>query len=279
MLTVAEALRQAARLNDVSDSARLDTEVLLAWVLGKSRSYLYTWPEATLAGAEQEHFEALMAARERGEPIAYLVGEQEFWSLPLKTARHTLIPRADTELLVEQALALALPAEARALDLGTGTGAIALALAKEKPRWTVLAVDRVAEAVALARENARRLQLGITVLQSDWFAALEGEPGFDLIVSNPPYIDADDAHLAQGDVRFEPTSALVAGGAGLDDLRAIAERARGFLNPGAWLLMEHGWQQGQAVRDLLSRLGYEAVRTHLDLAGHERITCGAWPHG
>lgn len=268
------ALKAACVALAESDTARLDAEVLLAHAIEKNRTFLYTWPERELTEAQQNVFKALIARRAEGEPIAYITGTQEFWSLPLLTSAHTLIPRPETELLVEQALQLELPEAAQVLDLGTGTGAIALALASEKPRWNVQAVDRIAESVELAKSNARRLKLPVTVLQSFWFKAIDGTPRFDLIVSNPPYIDADDTHLLQGDVRFEPASALVADEQGLSDIRHIAAEAFNYLNASGWLLLEHGWQQGEAVRRVLEHSGFRQVETVRDLAGHERITIG-----
>ncbi|HEY7885511.1 MAG TPA: peptide chain release factor N(5)-glutamine methyltransferase [Cellvibrionaceae bacterium] len=274
--TVSECLRVAPSLNASSDSARLDTEILLAHSLGKTRTWLYTWPESQLTPAQLKQFERLMRARAQGAPIAYLTGVQEFWSLPLKVTEHTLIPRPETELLVELVLALSLGEMARVLDLGTGTGAIALALAHEKKHWQITAVDRIAEAVSLAEDNARTLQLSVKVLQSDWFAALAQGDVFDVIVSNPPYIDGADPHLHQGDVRFEPHSALVANAEGLADIEHIITQSGRFLAPGGWLLLEHGWQQAPAVQELLHTYGFSQVRSECDLAGHLRVSLGRW---
>ena len=206
--------------------------------------------------------------------MAYLTGVREFWSLPLMVSPATLIPRPDTECVVEQALAR-LPAEpCRILDLGTGTGAIALALASERPDCQVVAVDKVLDAVDLAQRNAARLNIAnIDIRQSDWFSAVQGDR-FQLIVSNPPYIDSEDRHLQQGDVRFEPLSALVASDAGLADIDYLIREARGFLEPGGWLVLEHGWQQGEAVRALFHQAGFLAVETGLDYGGNERLTMG-----
>lgn len=270
-----ESLLNGAELPD-SPSARLDAELLLAHVLGKPRSYLRTWPEREPDAAQCAAFAALLERRRAGEPVAYLLGRQGFWSLELEVAPHTLIPRPDTELLVETALALGPGGPARVLDLGTGTGAIALALACERPAWQVLGVDRVAEAVLLAERNGARLGLAnARFVESRWFSALAGER-FAMIVGNPPYIAADDRHLSEGDVRFEPASALVAGQDGLDDIRLIVHEAPEHLEAGGWLLLEHGYDQAAAVRALFAARGFTAVESRRDLGGHQRITLGRW---
>ncbi|MBQ0720162.1 MAG: peptide chain release factor N(5)-glutamine methyltransferase [Gammaproteobacteria bacterium] len=272
--SIAELLRQTSILEAVSDSARLDLEVLLCHVLKKPRSYLFTWPEKVLDQQSVKHFNDLLKRRADGEPIAYLTGEKEFWSLSLEVNAATLIPRPDTELLVETTLDLLDKASSRVLDLGTGTGAIALALASERPAWEIIAVDTVAEAVALAEKNRQRLGLeNVSVVRSDWFEDL-AQQKFELIVSNPPYIDANDHHLNEGDVRFEPGSALVSGNKGLADIEVIICGARKYLNEGGYLLMEHGYQQAGAVRDLLRAEGCLQVSTRKDIAGHERLTLG-----
>lgn len=270
-----ESLLKSAELPD-SPSPRLDAELLLAHALGQSRSYLRTWPEREPDAAQCAAFAALLERRRAGEPVAYLLGRQGFWSLDLEVAPHTLIPRPDTELLVETALALGPGGPARVLDLGTGTGAIALAVACERPAWQVLGVDRVAEAVALAERNRARLGLGnARFVESVWFSTLGGER-FALIVGNPPYIAADDRHLSEGDVRFEPASALVAGEDGLDDIRRIVAEAPEHLEAGGWLLLEHGYDQAEAVRALFAARGFAAVESRRDLGGHQRITLGQW---
>ena len=270
-----ESLLKSAELPD-SPSPRLDAELLLAHALGQSRSYLRTWPEREPSAAQCAAFAALLARRRTGEPVAYLLGRQGFWSLDLEVAPHTLIPRPDTELLVETALALGPGGPARVLDLGTGTGAIALALACERPAWQVLGVDRVSEAVQLAERNRARLGLGnARFVESVWFSALGGER-FALIVGNPPYIAAEDRHLNEGDVRFEPASALVAGEDGLDDIRRIVAEAPEHLEAGGWLLLEHGYDQAEAVRALFAARGFAAVESRRDLGGHQRITLGQW---
>ncbi|AAZ35154.1 peptide chain release factor N(5)-glutamine methyltransferase [Pseudomonas savastanoi pv. phaseolicola] len=276
-MTIIASLLRSAELPD-SPTARLDIELLLAAALGKPRSFLHTWPERIVSTEAALAFAGYLQRRRTGEPVAYILGQQGFWKLDLEVAPHTLIPRPETEMLVEAALEL-VPAfaPAKVLDLGTGTGAIALALANERQQWKVTAVDRVPEAVALAERNRQRLQLdNAQVLNSHWFNALEGQQ-FDLIISNPPYIADADPHLSAGDVRFEPSSALTAGSDGLDDLRTIIADAPVHLSADGWLLLEHGYDQGPAVRELLIRHGFERIQTRRDLGEHERITFGCKP--
>ncbi|MGE9763390.1 peptide chain release factor N(5)-glutamine methyltransferase [Pseudomonas sp. PDM20] len=274
MATIMTLLNEA-QLPD-SPSARLDAELLLAAALGKPRSFLRTWPERVVTREAHDLYDRYLARRVAGEPVAYILGRQGFWSLDLEVAPHTLIPRPDTELLVETALALLPASPARVLDLGTGTGAIALALACERLSWQVLGVDRIPEAVALAERNRERLRLAnVAFRASHWFSAVEGER-FSLIVSNPPYIPSTDPHLKQGDVRFEPSSALVSGQDGLDDIRLIIDQAPNHLENGGWLMLEHGFDQPNAVRDLLLSRGFSAVESRRDLGGHERISLGRW---
>ncbi|WP_416465929.1 peptide chain release factor N(5)-glutamine methyltransferase [Pseudomonas sp. LFS044] len=275
-MTIIASLLRNAQLSD-SPTERLDAELLLAAAIGKSRSYLHTWPERIVSSEDAEAYAGYLQRRRAGEPVAYILGQQGFWKIDLEVAPHTLIPRPDTELLVETALELQPAAPAKVLDLGTGTGAIALALASDCPAWQVTAVDRVDEAVALAERNRQRLGLGnVKVLASHWFSSLAGER-FDLIVSNPPYIAAQDPHLVEGDVRFEPSSALVAGADGLDDLRLIVSEAPQYLLAGGWLLLEHGYDQADAVRTLLVAQGFIDVASRKDLGGHERISLGRLP--
>lgn len=255
-----------------SDSPQLDARLLLAHVLQVSSSYLYTWPEKTLNPQQIGQYQQLIAARHQGQPVAYLLGEREFWDLKLAVSPDTLIPRPETEVLVEAALQLDLPADARVLDLGTGTGAIALALASERPQWQITGVDRIAEAVELAKTNAQANQLVVTFLQSHWFSQVSG--CFDLIVSNPPYVESDSPCLQQGDVRFEPLSALTAGQDGLDDIRHIIQQAPDYLRTGGVLMFEHGFKQGSAVSQLLREQGFEHTNSLPDLAGKSRITLG-----
>lgn len=269
-------LREAVGELSESESPKRDAEILLEHVTGKARTYLLAFGETLLTAEQEAQLAALLARRKTGEPVAHLVGEREFWSLPLYVSAATLIPRPDTECLVEQALARLPTAACSILDLGTGTGAIALALATERPDCSVTAVDVMPDAVTLAQRNVERLGLGnVTVLQSSWFSALENCL-FALIVSNPPYIDEHDPHLEQGDVRFEPLTALVAANEGLADLDHIVTTSRQHLLSGGWLLVEHGWTQGNAVRALFTNAGYRAVATCRDYGGNERLTLGQW---
>lgn len=270
-----QSLLEAADLPE-SPSPRLDAELLLAHVLGKPRSYLRTWPEHEPDAEQCASFERLLQRRRAGEPVAYLLGRQGFWSLDLEVSSDTLIPRPDTELLVETALSLLPATPLDVLDLGTGTGAIALALAAERPAWRVIGVDRVEAAVTLAARNGQRLGLNNACFQlSHWFEALAARR-LQLIVSNPPYIAAGDRHLGEGDVRFEPASALVAGADGLDDIRLIIEQAPRHLLTGGWLLLEHGFDQAEAVRQLLGAAGFAKVESRRDLGNHPRISLGCW---
>lgn len=257
-----------------SDSAKLDVDILLSLVLQKARSYLFTWPEKKLSDEQLLEFINLLSRRAEGEPIAYITGVKEFWSLPFAVSKATLIPRPDTETLVELVLDLYSDNKSiTCLDLGTGTGAIALALASEKTTWKIDAIDFNHEAVALAQHNAKNLNLThVHIYQSDWFEGISKNNKFDIIVSNPPYIDGDDINLTQGDVRFEPKSALVSTEQGLADIKHIANKARSFLNTDGKLFFEHGFEQGHFVRTILTDLGYKNAQTKPDLNGHERIS-------
>lgn len=280
--TVAALLALAReRLAHSSPTAALDARLLLAHALGKQESFLYTWPEHVPTEAQARQFHEWLARRSAGTPVAYLIGRQGFYGHEFLVSPETLIPRPDTELLVETTLAL-LPQQhedgheqVRVADLGTGTGAVAISLALARPRWAVLALDFSSAVLDLAERNARRLgATNVQVRQSDWYRDLPGQ--YHALISNPPYIRDDDLHLQQGDVRFEPRSALTSGMDGLDDIRTLIRGAPAHLLPQGWLLLEHGYDQGAAVRALLQEHGFHAVATRQDLAGHDRVTLGCW---
>ena len=257
-----------------SPSARFDAETLMAHALESTRSFLYAHPELQLPHNRSETFKKLVKQRAQGQPIAYLTESCEFWSLPLKVSPAVLIPRPETELLVEAALKkIPLEADWRIADLGTGSGAIALALASERKKCEIHATDISMAAIRIARENAS--QLGSDHIQfhcGSWNEPLQGK--FHLVVSNPPYIDADDAHLKQGDLCFEPREALTPGADGLSAIRKISQLAKAMLVDGGWLMFEHGWQQGLSTRKILQDAGFVNVETLQDLQGHERVTLG-----
>ena len=256
---------------------RTDAEALLLHALSRPRSWLIAHADDALAMDVQTAYAALVERRAAGEPVAYITGRSGFWSLELEVTPATLIPRADTERLVELALER-LPRDraCRVADLGTGSGAIALAIASERPLAQVLATDASAAALLVARRNAQRLGVAnVSFAQGDWLLPLAGQR-FDVIVSNPPYIEAADPHLAQGDLRFEPASALASGHDGLDDIRRIARDSRDHLIPAGWLLFEHGWNQGAAARELLHTAGYTEMFTAQDLERRDRVSGGRW---
>ena len=274
-LSIKQLLEQASHHLPESDSARLDVEVLLARVTGKQRSHFHAWPEKTLSREILDAFDTLLQRRAAGEPVAYITGKREFWSLPLSVTTDTLIPRPETETLV--ALALEKIPEHSAVqvaDLGTGSGAIALAIASERPQSRVIATDNSAATLAVAQHNARQLGISnIGFLAGDWCKPLPAAC-FDLIVSNPPYIEEADSHLATGDVRFEPRQALAAGPDGMRDLGKICQCALESLKPGGWLLMEHGYDQGTRAIDLLDQAGYQSVTDFKDDNGLPRVIAG-----
>jgi release factor glutamine methyltransferase len=268
MPTVKGLLQEAVNLIVESDSARLDAEVLLSHALDRDRAWLYTWPDKCPADERVEKFRQLVARRAAGEPVAHVVGKREFWGLQLICDNSTLIPRPDTELLVEKALELLLPDQAQVLDLGTGTGAIALALASERPKWHIRGTDSSAGAIALARANAKNLGIhNVKWFKGDWFQPLDADMRF---------IADQDPCLSEGDVRFEPRSALVSGKDGLDAIRRLVAMAGYWLNPKSWLLLEHGYNQAAEVRAQMYNSGFNSIESFEDLAGHKRATVGRW---
>lgn len=277
--TLRELLADAIqRLSDLSKSPRLDAEVLMAAALEQSRSYLLAWPERLPEPEQVARFTAWLERRLLGEPVAYLLGYREFWSLELEVTPDTLIPRPETELLVELALErLSVARSLNIVDLGTGSGAIAMALASERPKACCIATDASPAALVVAQRNAQRLNLtNIAFREGDWCAPLVGER-FDLIAANPPYIAAADSHWAMGGLCFEPRAALVAGVDGLDALRKIIAQVPDYLKADGWLVLEHGYDQGESVPALMQEQGFVEVSDHRDAAGWPRTTCGRWP--
>lgn len=294
-------LRNSEEKAATTDS-RLEAEILLAHAMGVSRTHLYTWPEQILSPSHKNHFMELVARRAQGEPIAYITGEREFWSLNLKISEDVLIPRPETELIVETLLKVIPKTEAniQILELGTGSGAIALALAKECPHWRIVASDKSEKALGVASQNAKNLNIcnNIEFYQGDWFEALlsssslssfssyyssssqlsqSSVPHFNAVVSNPPYIEAQDPHLREGDLRFEPKEALIADEYGLSCLRIIIENARKFLEKNGCIILEHGATQSIAVMSLLKKQGFINISTMKDLANLDRVTIGFNP--
>lgn len=261
-----------------SDSPRVDVELLLGHILNKDRSFFYTWPEYELEHQQLLDFQKLLKQRLNGKPIAHIIGQRGFWSLNLKVTSDTLIPRPDTERLVELALDI-IPQNKkwRILDLGTGSGAIALAIASERPLCEIVATDYSAAALAIAKENAKTHKLNnIQFLKSHWFENIEPQR-FDLIASNPPYICDNDSHLSQGDVRFEPISALTSGTDGLNDIKMIIKQAKPFLNHGSTMLIEHGFEQANPVIALFEAENYQQIKNYKDYAGLPRVTMALLP--
>ncbi len=273
-MNIKQALLDAKQQLPSQEQAALEASVLLAHILQRDKVYLIAHGEEILTASQQQQLSEFITRRQQGEPIAYITGEREFWSLPLQVNDQVLIPRPETELLVEKVLAY-LPKEQQLIaDLGTGSGAIALALARERPQWLIHATDSSVAALSVAKTNAENLACpNIQFFSGDWCAALPAK-GYDAIISNPPYIDATDPHLQMGDVQFEPRTALVAEQQGLADLEKIIIQAQHYLRPQGYLLLEHGYQQAAAVVALLQANHYMAITTYLDLAGHDRISIG-----
>lgn len=278
MPSINTVLAEAAKsLQAVSDSALLDAEIMLCTVLGKERSYLRTWPDQELDPGHVSTYKVMLDERQQGKPIAYIIGNREFWSRDFQVSPDVLIPRPDTELLIELSLAL-IPANqpCRIIDLGTGSGIIAITLAAERPYAQVSATDISATALQIAKANALKHKVEhIQFYQSNWFENIPAGK-FDFIVSNPPYLAEDDEHLQQGDLRFEPKTALIAAQRGLSDIRTIAKTARDKLGNGGFLLVEHGYNQQNDVQNLFRSLGYCNIQAHTDLSGQPRVTSGQY---
>jgi len=277
MLSIQQALNNATeQLSASIESPQIEAEILLAQAMDLSRTQLRTWPERSLTELQLKHYSSLIHARLQGQPIAYLIGKQGFWSLDLTVTPDTLIPRPETERLVELALEkIPEHSQWRIADLGTGSGAIALALARERPTSQILATDKFTGPLEVARNNARENNIkNIQFTQSNWFEKLAEQPPFDMIVSNPPYIPLADPHLLQGDVRFEPNSALVSGNSGLDDLHILIQQSTQYLKNHGWLLLEHGYDQRQAVLELMKHSGFQNINDVDDLNGQPRVIMG-----
>jgi len=277
-MNIQQALQQAS--NDLaasSSSPALDARVLLCHVLQCNTAHLAAWPEKVLTDEQQEKYVQLIAQRQQGLPVAHLTGQREFWSLNFTVDNSTLIPRPETETLIEFILSqFADRKHLRMLDMGTGTGAIAIAIAKEKPGWQITASDIAAAAVKLARHNSEKLKCeNISFIQSDWFENISAKD-FDLIVSNPPYIAADDPHLLQGDIRFEPATALVSGKSGMDAIEHICMHAKNHLAKNGWLIVEHGYNQKKEVADCFTKNGFVQITQQQDLSGHVRMSAGKY---
>jgi len=279
-MTIAEVLAAAqTKLTLAANTeAKLETQLLMQHVLKVNRAWVIAHENDTLSPDTQAKFEALLLRRLQGEPMAYILGEREFYGLALQVTPATLIPRPDTETLVEAALAkIPQNHDVRVLDLGTGSGAVALAIARHRPQAHIVATDAASAALVVAKHNADRLQIpNMEFLLSDWFSAIEHRR-FDVIVSNPPYIEQNDVHLSQGDLRFEPFTALASGVDGLDDIRSIVGQCLTHLKPQGWLMLEHGYNQAEAVSDLMSAVGLVDVATIRDLGGNNRVTMGKNP--
>ncbi|WP_150138006.1 peptide chain release factor N(5)-glutamine methyltransferase [Candidatus Enterovibrio escicola] len=273
---IEESLRNAIIFlaKNQSPSPKIDASILLCHVIGMPSSYLYTWSDKLLSDKDQSAFNMSLARRAKGEPVAYIIGYHYFWTLKLKVESSTLIPRPETEHLVEMALKYLPQGKKRVLDLGTGTGAIALSIAVERVNTHVVGVDLRGEAVTLAISNQQENEVeNAEFLQSNWFDSLPKQM-FTMIVSNPPYLDSKDPHLLQGDVRFEPKTALIADDYGLADIRHICQHSPYYLDNNGWLLIEHGYDQGNLVRSIFSEVGFCDIDTVRDYAGHDRVTLG-----
>ena len=279
MVSIEQALKSAKQQlieANLLDTPLLDAELLMAECLNKDRTYLFTWGDRALDNEQMACFKKSLTLRLEGRPIAHILGYREFWGLKLKVTADTLIPRPDTETLIETVLSLTLPHAPSILDMGTGSGAIALALKSELPESTITGLDKSNAALKVAQENALQLRLNIDFLRSDWFSSIPDNK-FDCIVSNPPYIEEQDPHLKLGDVRFEPISALTSGQDGLDDISLIVDKAWHHLNPNGWLVIEHGYNQSVVVSELLARKGYHKIQVARDLGDNPRVSLAQKP--
>ena len=273
---IRQALQLARQsLAETSPTADLDAQVLLCHVLQCNSAHLVAWPEKELDEAQRRHFLQLIQRRRQGQPVAHLTGEREFWSMDFMVDDSTLIPRPETETLIEYVLEKhSHQTSLKLLDMGTGTGAIAIVLAKENPGWQVHACDISPQAIQLAEKNRDKHGINnLTLVKSDWFSNID-DTDYDIIISNPPYIDADDPHLQQGDVRFEPASALISDNQGMKDIEHLCAHAKDHLNNSGWLIVEHGYDQAEQVADCFTRNGYSEITQKQDLSGHTRMTAG-----
>lgn len=275
-MTYLEWLKHATNTLNGGDSPRRDAEILLGYTTGKTRTFLMAFCETTLTAEELAKLDDYLRRRKDGEPIAYITGVKEFWSLNFNVSPATLIPRPDTEKLVELALEYLPKVPCEVLDLGTGTGAIAIAMATERQDCLFTAVDYSQEALELAQTNVRQIGVNnVYLLLGNWYKSIRGRK-FSMITSNPPYIEPTDIHLSQGDVRYEPRSALVSEDDGFADIKLIVKGATKHLNQYGWLLIEHGWQQGEMVQTIFKQQGFQLVETHTDYSGNDRVTVGRW---
>lgn len=275
-MTYLQWLKQASQLLSGSDSPKRDAEILLGFVTNKTRTFLMAFSETQLTENELTELDQFLKRRQAGEPIAYITGVKEFWSLKFNVSPSTLIPRPDTEKLVELALEFLPKVPCEVLDLGTGTGAIVIAMATERPDCLFTAIEKNDDAFNLAQQNAKQIGVNNTYfLQGNWYRPIKGRQ-FAMIVSNPPYIEPTDVHLSQGDVRYEPRSALVSEDDGLADIKIIVQGATKHLSQYGWLLIEHGWEQGELVRKIFKQHGFQLVETYADYSGNERVTVGRW---
>lgn len=275
-MTYLEWLKFASQTLTESESPKRDAEILLSFVTHRTRTFLMAFSETSLTDDEVIALDAFLKRRQEGEPIAYITGEKEFWSLKFNVSNSTLIPRPDTEKLVELGLEYLPKAPCEVLDLGTGTGAIAIAMATERPDCLFTAIEKNKDALILAQKNAKQIDVNnVYFLLGDWYKPIKNRK-FSMITSNPPYIDPTDVHLSQGDVRYEPRSALVSEDDGLADIKVIVQGATKHLNQYGWLLIEHGWKQGLAVQTIFKQHGFQLVETFTDYSGNDRVTLGRW---